>query len=225
MATVVSKWLLLLVLLLAIPIQTVVAQSDVGNNAPAQLTVDDLRSVFDRGRKPLFVLTGWVLTLFIAGGQPLIDLLYDPRYRGAGLVVQSLAVASWFHMLEVVNGSALKALGSPKWLAVATAVKIAVLSIGLPLGVWLGGMSGGLVALVIGDAVKWLVSSYAMSRHQLPVWRAVLPTTGWVGVSAGLTSALVAWSEWGPSRALLMVLVVASSCWAVPGWRTLRALR
>src|SRR5262245_43737544 len=48
MATVASKWLLLLFLLLAIPIQTAVAQSDTGNNAPAHLTVDDLRNVFDR---------------------------------------------------------------------------------------------------------------------------------------------------------------------------------
>jgi len=49
-----GKWLLLSFLLVAIPVQTVVAQSDAatapsgGNTSPAQLTVDDLRKVFDR---------------------------------------------------------------------------------------------------------------------------------------------------------------------------------
>ncbi len=47
MGTVVSKWLLLLFLPLAIPIQTVVAQSE-ASSTPAELTVDDLRRVFDR---------------------------------------------------------------------------------------------------------------------------------------------------------------------------------
>jgi len=49
-----GKWLLLSSLLLAILVQTAVAQNDTtttpsgGNDAPAQVTVDDLRKVFDR---------------------------------------------------------------------------------------------------------------------------------------------------------------------------------
>jgi TPR repeat protein len=48
-----GKWLLISLLLLAIPVHTVLAQSDPAttppsSTAPAQLTVDDLRRVFDR---------------------------------------------------------------------------------------------------------------------------------------------------------------------------------
>ena len=49
-----GKWLWLSFLLLSIPVQTAVAQNDAatppsdGNSAPSQLTVDDLRKVFDR---------------------------------------------------------------------------------------------------------------------------------------------------------------------------------
>jgi hypothetical protein len=48
-----GKWLLISLLLLAIPVHTVLAQSDPATTPPsstasAQLTVDDLRKVFDR---------------------------------------------------------------------------------------------------------------------------------------------------------------------------------
>jgi TPR repeat protein len=90
-----GKWLLLSLLLLSVPVQTVVAQSDAaatpsgGDAASGQLTIDDLRKVFDR---LVTASDGGDRKAFARFGQ-LYQSLYQQAYLEASSNVPKTATA------------------------------------------------------------------------------------------------------------------------------------
>ncbi len=92
----------------------------------------DIGPIYRRARRPILALGGLIVACLVACGPPLIETLYDPRYHDAGWILQLLAIAAWFQILEVPSGSALLALGLPRWLATANALKLAGILVLLP---------------------------------------------------------------------------------------------
>ncbi len=83
-------------------------------------SMNGFASAYRRSRRPLSSPSEvWVVACLAASGPALIETLYDPRYADAGWILQLLAIGAWFHILQVPSGSALLALGLPRWLAVA----------------------------------------------------------------------------------------------------------
>jgi len=121
----------------------------------------DFQRVFERVRLPLLAFGGLVAAGMIAGGPHIIYVLYDPRYHEAGVMLTLLAVACWFQVLQISNGSALLALGSPKSVAASNVVKLTVLVVGIPLGFWTHGLKGAIAAIIASDVLKFVVTSIA----------------------------------------------------------------
>ena len=92
-------------------------------------------------REHLLLPGAWATSGLIAGASPLIRLLYDQRAAEAIWIIPILAMGGWFVMLENSNGNAALALGRPKWVAAASSAKVIALTVLVPLGVWLGGLS------------------------------------------------------------------------------------
>jgi len=183
-----------------------------------------LRPLFVRVRRPLLVLSGWVLAVLAACGGSLIDVLYDDRYAEAGWVVQMLAVNAWFTVLSNVNVAALLALGQSKWMAATTAVKTATLIVAIPIGASLGGFRGAVIGIGVAELAQCLVSAAVVVRQKLASPGQDLPLTGLM-----LGSALAGyWSGHAvalPSlQALLVSAAVVTLLWLPVAWPLLRLL-
>src|SRR5258705_1627853 len=103
----------------------------------------------------------------ISGGPQIIPVLYDSRYDDAGLMLTLLAIACWFQVLQISNGSALLALGSPKSIAASNVAKLATLAVGIPLGFWAYGLRGAILAIIASDFLKYVVTGMAARRKGL----------------------------------------------------------
>jgi hypothetical protein len=69
--------------------------------------------------------------------------------------------------MQVTNGSALLALGSPRSVAAGNLVKLAAMVVFIPLGFRYDGLRGGIVGIILSDALKYLASSWLASRKGL----------------------------------------------------------
>ncbi len=180
----------------------------------------DLRPVFDRVRRPVLLLAGWMIAGLAGGGTAVVRLLYDQRYDHAGWIVQILALASWFGVLESTNGAALLARGEAHWTAASSAAKLLGMLVLIPLGYALGGFPGAVAGLAICEIVRYSVSAYAVTRAGLKGWPQELRLSAWVFASAGLGWIAVQLAEregWSAYAAALLVFVVVSLAWAPLG--------
>ena len=131
----------------------------------------DVERAFDQLRRPLVVIGGVGLSVLLACGDQIISILYDARYAGAGWMLRILVVASWFLILECTNGALLLARGAPHLVALGNAGKIAGLVALMPAGFrWLG-FPGAIGAVVLAEAIKYVLSVWSVARHRVTVWR------------------------------------------------------
>ena len=180
----------------------------------------DFQQVFDRVRLPLLAGAGLITVALLAGGRHLIDLLYDPRYHGAGWMLQLLAVSGWFQVMQVTNGSALLALGSPRSVAAGNLVKLAGIVVLIPLGFRYDGLPGGVIGIILSDVLKYLASSWLASRKGLHMFGKDLMLSALVAVTAIAAQAIADWVARGSTShkagALLglgIVAVMAGATW------------
>ena len=118
---------------------------------------------------PLVVGGALLVSGLAAVGPFAVPILYDPRYRDAGWIVQILAAMSWFQILENTNGSALLATGRSDWMAAGNGVKLAGMIAFIPAGFLVGGFAGALAGLVVAEALRYLVSAIGIRRRGLRV--------------------------------------------------------
>jgi O-antigen/teichoic acid export membrane protein len=128
-------------------------------------------------RAPWLMGCGWLTTCLISGGPLLIQFLYDPRAKEAGLIVQVLAAGTWFLALEITNGSALLALGRPKWVAAASAAKLVGMALLIPLGMSLYGFRGAVIAFAASEVFRYAVSALGARTSGLRVYKQDLVLT------------------------------------------------
>jgi O-antigen/teichoic acid export membrane protein len=183
-----------------------------------------LAPVFARARHPLSVLAGWGLAVLAATGDAVIDVFFDSRYQSAGWVLQVLALGAWFSVLWGTNVAALLALGQSRWMAATTGVKTVANIVLIPVGFYIGGFHGAVVALAVAEVIQLCFSSFAVWRNELaPFWQD-LPLTGFVLASAGAGYWLSA--RWA-SNSIQVVLVggvIVTLLWLPLAWPLLRKL-
>jgi len=181
---------------------------------------EDLRPVFARVRRPVLVLGGWMIAGLAGGGTAAVRFLYDHRYDQAGWILQVLALASWFIVLESTNNAALLARGESRWTAASSAAKLLGMLVLIPLGYALGGFPGAVAGLAASEVCKYAVSAYAVARAGLQAWPQELKLTGWVLATAGMgwSSAILAERAGGsPYAVAAIVFGVVTLAWAPLG--------
>jgi O-antigen/teichoic acid export membrane protein len=196
----------------------------------------DFQQVFDRVRLPLLAGCGLVTAGLVAGGQYAIEFLYDPRYHRAGWMLQLMAFSGWFQVMQVTNGSALLAMGSPRSIAAGNVVKLITMIVGIPIGYYWTrhwgtySLLGPILAIVVSEVLKYLVLAVAARRKGLRMM-----TTNWGLTALLLASAGVAWVAGNWARhvdarpavaklwAMFVVGVVCSGVWGPVVYRSLRS--
>ena len=184
------------------------------------------RSVFGRVRWTLLLVGAFAVAGLISTGPALVDVLYPPVYIDAGWMLQLLAAGAWFQVLEVTNGSAMLALGKPKWVALSMAAKVVALSVLIPLLAWKWGFAGAVAAVAIAEVFRYAASVVGVGRlgvglrvfwGDLSLTAAVAATAGLGYVAGGLATGAVA--------KLLVSGCVTTVLWLPLLWRASRFRR
>ena len=101
------------------------------------------------------------------GAHLIVDVLYQDVYREAGSYLTVLGVLCAIQIQSETQTSLLLARGDSRAIFHRSALRAALLVVGLPLGGSLGGVYGILFALVIASALSTVVLSWALRGHQL----------------------------------------------------------
>ncbi len=180
---------------------------------------DRFRRVFGRVRRVLLVLGALAVAGLVATGPWLIGLLYPANYQAAGWMLQLLAAGAWFQVLEVTNGSAMLAMGQPKWVALSMAGKVVAMAILIPLLAWQWGFSGAVAAVAGAEVIRYAGSLVGLSRLGLGLrvlgWDIFL--TACVAASAG-AGYLAGLAFEGNLMRLLVSGVVTTALWSPVIW-------
>ena len=196
----------------------------------AKAAGSNFQAIFDQVRLPLLAGAGLITAGMVAGGDHLIELLYDWRYHEAGRMLQLLAVSGWFQVMQVTNGSALLALGSARSVAAANVVKLASMVVLVPLGFWWYGLLGGIGGIILSDVLKYAASSALARRMGLQMLgrdvmlSAYVAATGAAALAAGASAhRLMPSSRGGALLALGAVAAVSCVAWMPVVIRSLRS--
>lgn len=95
-----------------------------------------------------------LLGLFAFGGTVIIELLYDPRYVSAGLIVVLIACAQMMGLASKVYDQAALALGDSRGFFIVVALRALVQTIML----WLGAETFGVAGALIGQGLALLAA-------------------------------------------------------------------
>jgi O-antigen/teichoic acid export membrane protein len=146
----------------------------------------DFSAAFLKARKPWLLLGGWTTACLISGGPSLIQLLYDTRAASAGWIIQILAAGIWMLLLETANGTALLALGEPKWVAAGNGAKLVGMIVFIPVGYARFGFPGAVVGFAASELLRYVTSVVGARRHNVACFSQDLWLSALVIATSGL---------------------------------------
>jgi O-antigen/teichoic acid export membrane protein len=126
-----------------------------------------LRHVFYERRRKVVLLYMFAVSMIIGGAPLLIEILYDPRYRGVAPYLQLITIAAVLRMPSLAADQALIALGRTRSTLFSNVFRIIWLAIGGAVGIATGNIML-LVAIVGTVEVPGIISSW------FNLWRADL---------------------------------------------------
>jgi O-antigen/teichoic acid export membrane protein len=133
--------------------------------AAAGLAPLELRQRLLRGRRTLLLGAALGVGGFFAFSEFIVHLLYDPRYAEAAWIVPILTVGVWFAILTATNDAILMGLAKPAYPALSNAAKLLTYLVGVPIAFLLGGFTAAVVAISVGELVKY-IALWALSHRQ-----------------------------------------------------------
>ncbi len=104
----------------------------------------------------------------MAVAEPLVALLYDPRFHAAGGILRWLAIGTWLNVASVSNGAAVLAAGLPKYVAIGMALRAAIF-FGL-VGPVFGKLGLDGVAALVGISELGVLGAYVVGARRLGIW-------------------------------------------------------
>jgi O-antigen/teichoic acid export membrane protein len=116
-------------------------------------------------RRRVLLLVAIVTGFAVAGSDAFILLAYDARYHAAAFMIPILMVSVWFGILSSFADSMLMGCGRPAPGALANGAKFVTQLIALPLAIASGNLLAALLALVLGEIVRWLALVPASLRQ------------------------------------------------------------
>ena len=183
-------------------------------------TGEHLAEVFTKARRLHMVVSGWAISGLIGGGQAAIGLIYTDDYASGGWMLQLLALAAWFATPEATNSSASLALGRPRWVAAANLAKLIGMCVLLPIGYYLHGFQGALIAYAVSELFRYAASTVGVYRRGLPTLRQDIECSIMVAISSIAAHFIVEFESARGMPAFLQafsVFVVVTAIW----WRWL----
>ncbi len=188
----------------------------------------DLGAVFRRMRLVILAVGGWIFSGFVAGGQTIIDILYDDRYVNAGWVVQMLSMSSWFTVLGSTAGAAFFAKGEAYHVVSASLVRLACMVALIPLGFHFFAFPGAVAGFAGSEALRYVVTGTLLQRSGMKTAGMDLSYTALVVGSAllsNLAGRLARQSGAPLFVEALVIFVVTTLVWLPTGakaWKTWR---
>ena len=137
------------------------ALSEVARERPAAL-----RSAYYRFHLAVGLPACFAAGLLVAAAEPLVALLYDPRYAGAGWMLQILAVALVTLPFRVAS-QCFVVLGEPAQMTAICAIRLVALCAAVPLGWHFFGLPGALWAIVLSYFSTLPTTLAFVVRHRL----------------------------------------------------------
>lgn len=128
---------------------------------------EELKKQLLKSRKYLFLLTFPPYMLLIVLGQPIIALLYDQRYRDAGLYLSIMSVGAALSAVREPFGMALLAVGDSASHTINMSALAFFRVAGMVLGFHAGGVVGMLMADVIAEMCVYPVEAWRLKKHGL----------------------------------------------------------
>lgn len=107
------------------------------------------------------------LTLLVSFGDFLIEILYDDRYVQATWILPILALGLWPLILSSTSEKTLLAVGSPNYAAGGNFLKFVYMVIALPLGFYVYGVLGAIIAIAFNDLPFYALVSYGLYCEKL----------------------------------------------------------
>jgi O-antigen/teichoic acid export membrane protein len=135
------------------------ALSEIAREAP-----DRLRRSYYRIRVPLDIVTLVFAGGLFVSGTTIVGLVYDPRYIGAGPILEVLAVGLVAARYDVAEQCFL-ALGRPKLLGILNGIRVTAVYVGIPLAFAWRGFDAALWAVVAAPALA--VPAMILMKHRL----------------------------------------------------------
>ena len=135
--------------------------------------------------------------LLFGGAELLIDTMYDSRYMQAGQMLQILSVGMIVARYSLVQQVYL-AIGQTRYFVPLNLVRLLATYTFIPLGYYLGGFTGSLIAIAVRDVPSTILSFFFNSRHGLNNLRLEFGTLiiwpiGFV-LAKAIESLVLAWS-------------------------------
>lgn len=141
------------------------AFSETARQDPQRLTAMYLQA--RRKMDPVMLIGSGLL--FVTGPL-IISILYDERYHEAGSILSILALAMLLMRYQLAHQVYL-ALNLPKYHAMLNAVRVASTFTLIPLGLWLGGLTWGLIAIALRELPSVLLTFWLNARHGMNHWK------------------------------------------------------
>ncbi|MGB0768282.1 MAG: oligosaccharide flippase family protein [Phycisphaeraceae bacterium] len=137
----------------------------------AEQSRESIRQKLLKNQRKLALLMSMPVLLLVCGGDVVVELLWDDRYREAGWMTSILGLGMWIGMLYSTSQPALMALGKPQYGMFLNLARV----IWVGLVAWAGfhyfGLIGFLVAFGLSELPAYLVVAYATTREKIAMWR------------------------------------------------------
>jgi O-antigen/teichoic acid export membrane protein len=159
--------------------------------AAAGLAPIELRQRLLRGRRTLLLAAAVGMGGFVALSAVIVELLYDPRYIEAALILPILCTGVWFGILTSTNDSILMGLSRPAYPALSNAAKLITYLVGVPLAFHFYGFVAAVVVISAGELVKYVALWMLSHKEHLHFGRDDLVLTiAFAGTALVLSAAL-----------------------------------
>lgn len=187
-----------------------------------------IEPVYTRSRWLAMVAGGFLLSNLITAGPAMIRILYDERYHDAGWILQMLACAAWFGVMDATNTPTLLARDKAGWMVAANASKLLAMIGLIPLGFELGGFSGAVLGFVASEVFRYGVSAWATNRSGLTGWPQDLGLTLLLAAACftgHMTAVFTAGHDVAPFWIAVSTVMVTSAFWISPAVNHARRMR
>ncbi|HJR82946.1 MAG TPA: oligosaccharide flippase family protein [Sphingomicrobium sp.] len=145
--------------------------------AAMRTTAPELRARLLHARRMVLALIAVGLGCFVATSDAVVNLLYDQRYETAGVILPVLLLGVWLAILSVVNDSILLGMGKPAYTTTANGMKLATIVVGVPIAFHYAGLIGAVVAVNVGEGVRYVTLWWFGRRAHLGFGRDDLALT------------------------------------------------
>jgi O-antigen/teichoic acid export membrane protein len=130
---------------------------------------EPLVPVYQMVQRQLLAIGGAAIAGLLATGAPAIELLLDPRWQAGGAMLWPLALSQWFRIMAIPGANAVFALGYPNLLVVGNVMKLVGYALFVPIGVYLGQLSGAVMlgalsGFAVGESMSVIIYRVAMKR-------------------------------------------------------------